>query len=156
MTRTAPANWNSIFKQALLAGTAGAIGFGLYQWVTTVLPSHESMVAMWQWVASGAIGAVALSNPAFAWLGVLVHLFVSVAWAGGYAYLASTQLFINQRWPISGVFYGLMVYVFMQLLMLGAHLLAIPTPLEALNSVIAYCVFFGLPVAFVVAKTARA
>ncbi len=156
MASTVRIHWSSILKQAFLAGIAGAIAFDLYLWLTTVLPSHGSMLVLWQWVASGAIGAVAMAVPAYAWLGLLMHLVVSIAWAGGYAYLASTQPFLNKRWPISGVFYGLMVYVFMQLFLLGAHLLAVPSPLEALNTVIAHCVFFGLPVAFVIAKTTQA
>jgi len=47
-----------------------------------------------------------------------------------------------------------MVAVFMQLLQLGAHL-GFPSDLVVIaNTLIAHCFFFGLPVGFVVAKTA--
>jgi hypothetical protein len=155
MVTTARTDWATIFKQALLAGIAGAVLFDAYLWPTNIMPSHSTIFAMWQWVASAVVGPVALTSPTYAWLGMLVHLAVSIGWAGGYAYLTRSQPFLNQRWLISGLFYGFMVYVFMQLVMLGAHVFVFPDNADVvLNSVIAHCVFFGLPVAYVVAKTA--
>jgi len=156
MASSVRTDWASIIKQALLAGIAGAVTIDVYLYLAAVLPAHASMLALWQWIASGAIGPVAFTNPAFAWLGLLVHVVVSIGWAGGYAYLASTQTYLNARWLISGVFYGFMVYIFMMLIQLGAHIFVFPANADVvLNAVIAHCVFFGLPVAFVVAKTAR-
>lgn len=152
VTRT---DWGSIFKQSFLAGIVGAIAIDVYLWLTTLLPAHASILGQWQWVASGVVGQMAYSSPAYAWLGVLVHVIVSVGWAGGYAYLTRSQAFLNQRWIVSGLFYGFMVDVFMQLLQLGAHL-GFPSDLGViLNGIVAHMVFFGLPVAFVVAKTAE-
>lgn len=156
MATIARADWGSIFKQAALAGISGAAAIDFYLWITTVLPAHGTILAVWQWVASAVVGQAAFSNPGFAWLGLLVHLVVSIGWAGGYAYLTRTQTFLNQRWIISGLFYGFMVYIFMQLLQLGAHVFVFPANADVvLNGLIAHCVFFGLPVAFVVAKTAE-
>jgi len=155
MATTVRTDWASIVKQAVLAGIVGAVTIDLYLWATTVLPAHGSILAMWQWVASSVMGATAYTNPSFAWLGLLIHLAVSIGWAGGYAYLTRSQTFLNQRWVVSGLFYGAMVYVFMQLLLIGAHLFVFPTALGIVNALVAHCVFFGLPVAFVVAKTAE-
>jgi hypothetical protein len=154
MAASARIDWTGIFKQAIVAGVVGAITIDLYLYLTTVLPAHGSMIGLWQWVASGVVGPVATSTVAYAWLGLLIHVIVSMGWAGGYAYLTRSQPFLNERWLVSGLFYGLMVYVFMQLILLGAHLFTFPDNADVVvNVVVAHTVFFGLPVAFVVAKT---
>ena len=149
-------NWIGIGKEAVVAGIAGGIFIDLYLFLTTVLPHHGSMFSVWQFIASVAIGKVAFSSASYAWLGLLFHFIVSIGWAGGYAYLASRQRFMNQRWAISGLVYGLVVYMFMQLILLGANALKPPpTPNDFINALIAHCVFFGLPVGFVVAHLNR-
>ncbi len=146
-------NWSEIVRQAVAAGIMGGILFEAYLIVTTILPAHGSVLGSWQWIASAAIGDEALKNPAYAWLGLLIHFIISITWAGGYAYLAQQQPFMNRRWPISGVAYGLIVYIFMDILLLGARkFVAPPTALALLNALIAHCVFFGLPVAYVIAR----
>ena len=106
MATTARLNWGRVVMQAFGAGIIGGIVLDLYLYLTTILPAHGSVLAMWQWVASAAIGPVALTNSSYAWLGLLVHFIVSIGWAGGYAYFAQTQNFVNTRWFISGLMYG--------------------------------------------------
>lgn len=157
MATTARLNWGRVVMQAFGAGIIGGIVLDLYLYLTTILPAHGSVLAMWQWVASAAIGPVALTNSSYAWLGLLVHFIVSIGWAGGYAYFAQTQNFVNTRWFISGLMYGLVVYVFMQALLLGARAFVFPaTPTAFLSGVIAHMLFFGVPVAFVVARMDKA
>ncbi len=149
-------NWGGIFKEAVAAGIAGGILIELYLVLTTVLPQHGTVTGALQWTASTVIGKVAFTSTAFAWIGLLIHFCVSVGWAGGYAYLASRQDFMNQRWIISGLVYGLVVYGFMQLILLGDNnLKPPPTPNDFINALVAHSVFFGLPVAFVVARLSR-
>lgn len=145
-----------MIKRAVAAGIVGAITIDLYLWLTVLLPAHGSLLGSWQWIASGAVGPVAMTNPQFAWLGLAVHVVVSIAWAGGFAYLAQTQTFITQRWLISGIFYGFMVYIFMLLIQLGAHVFVFPANADVVvNALIAHCAFFGVPVAYVVARMSR-
>ena len=151
-----PRNWGRIATQALVAGIAGGFLIELYRYLTTFLPQHTGLMAAWQWIASVAIGPVALTNPSFAWFGLLAHAVVSIGWAGGYAYFAQTQPFVNARWPLSGLVYGLVVYFFMQILLLGARAFVFPaTAVILLNALVAHAVFFGLPVALVVARMSR-
>ena len=146
-------NWNEVFRQATIAGIIAGICLEAYLVLTVVLPSHLNVLQVWQWIASAAVGDVAFTNPAYAWLGLLVHFIISIAWAGGYAYLAQAQQFMNRRWVISGLVYGLVVYIFMDILLLGARKFVPPTSaLALLNVLIAHSVFFGLPVAFVVSR----
>ncbi len=125
----------------------------VYLIATTIVPVHASILGSWQWIASAAIGDVAFTSPAYAWLGLLIHFFISISWAGGYAYLAQGQRFMNARWYISGPAYGIVVYIFMDIFLLGARKLGPPSSAPMLlNALIAHCVFFGLPVAYVVAR----
>jgi hypothetical protein len=149
-------NWALIVRQAVVAGIVGAVIFNLYLWLTTVLPAHGSLAAMLQRSASIALGPTALNDPSYAWAGALVELIAGMGWAGGYAYFAQRQPFVNARWLISGFFYGFVVYVLWLLLLIGAHAFAYPgTPTALFNDVIARTVFFGVPVAFVVAQLDR-
>ncbi len=156
MATAARINWVRVITQGVTAGIAGGLVFDLYLWLTTVLPAHGSILAMWQWMASAAIGKVAFASTSYASLGLLFHFIVSIGWAGGYAFLARTRPFMNERWAISGIVYGIIVYTFMQLLLLGTNSFTFPaTPNAFVNLVIAHAVFFGLPVAFVVARLDR-
>jgi uncharacterized membrane protein YagU involved in acid resistance len=147
-------NWRLIFKQAVVAGILAGITLEAYLLLTTVFPVHGSVVQTWQWIASAAFGEIAYSSPSYALVGLVCHFIVSIAWAGGYAYLAQQQPFMNQRWIISGLVYGLIVYLFMDILLLGVRLFVPPSPLMLINVLIAHCVFFGLPVAFVTQRLA--
>ncbi len=156
MTIAKGIEWRGVIVRAVAAGIAGGILIDMYGWLTIILPQHGSIVSLWQWIASTVIGKVAFTSTAFAWFGLLVHFIVSIAWAGGYAYLASERQFMNDRWIISGLVYGLVVYLFMQLILLGDGNLKPPaTPNDFINALVMHSVFFGLPVAGVVARMNR-
>ena len=145
-------NWKVIFRQALVAGIIAGICFETYLVLTVVVPSHGNLLQVWQWIASAAVGDIAFTSPSYAWLGLMVHFIISIAWAGGYAYLAQQQEFMNRRWVISGLVYGLVVYIFMDILLLGARKFVPPSAPALLNLLIEHSVFFGLPLAFVVSR----
>jgi predicted membrane-bound dolichyl-phosphate-mannose-protein mannosyltransferase len=143
--------WGRIAAQAVVAGVAGAILIDAFLWAMTVLPQHGSMLDVWLWIASTAFGKAALANPAFAWVGLAMHVGVSVGWAGGYAYLAATRPFLSQRWLISGFVYGLVVYLLMQIVLLVDGNFVLPAGPSAVAIVLAaHCIFFGIPVAYTV------
>lgn len=156
MTIVTPNNRGRTVREGVVAGIAGGIIFHLYIWLTVIAPQGGSMWALWQWAASVAIGKIAMTNANYAWLGLLVLAIVAVVWASGYAFFATGRAFVNARWALSGIVYGIVVYVFMQILLLGANSFSFPaTPNAFVNGVIAVSVFFGLPVAFVVARMNR-
>lgn len=156
MATTLRPNWALVIRQSILAGFVGALVFDAYVWLTTVAPVQGSLVAMLQHSGSIALGPLAYTSPSYAWAGVAVDLVSSMAWAGGYAYFAQQRPYVNARWPLSGFFYGFVVYVLMLLVLLGAHAFVNPsTPQALFNDVIARTVFFGVPVAFVVAQLDR-
>jgi hypothetical protein len=156
MTTVEPLNWGRVVRQALAAGVAAGVALEAYLYLTVMLPSHTTLFAAWQLIASAAIGKAAFDSPSYAWLGLVLHFGVSIGWAGGYAYFAQHQPFVNRRWVVSGICYGLVVYLFMQILLLGARAPVFPpTPTAWLNDLFAHAIFFGLPLAFVVARMDR-
>lgn len=138
-------------KRAVLAGLAGGIILDLYLWLTTVLPAHHSMAVAWEFIASTVFGNVAFTGASYAAAGLAIFFLISVAWAGGYAYFTNTQPGTNRRWIVAGAAYGLVVYMLMQVILLGSgHFTPPPTPTALVNAVVAHVVFFGVPVAYVV------
>ena len=51
-------------------------------------------------------------------LGVVMHFAVAIAWAFGYVYLVRTQPQLLSRPIVSGLGFGIVVYVFMQIVVL--------------------------------------
>jgi uncharacterized membrane protein YagU involved in acid resistance len=156
MESTAPTNWSRVVRNALAAGISGGIVIEVYVYLTTILPAHGSVINALLWITSAAFGKAAFSNANYAWLGLLVHFCVSIGWAGGYSYFAERQPFVNQRWLVSGLAYGFVVYIFMVLIQMGAQVFRVPDAAGLLNSVIAHMLFFGVPVAYVVSRLDRA
>lgn len=153
MAVTVRPNWGRIIVQALVAGISGLIVLDAYLYVTVIRPAHGTLIQMWLWIASVAIGPVALTNASNVPLGVVVDLVAAIGWAGGYAYFAQRQPFVNTRWLISGLMYGLIVYLFTQVLLLGVHAFVWPpTPAAFVNQIVALMLFFGVPVACAVAR----
>lgn len=148
--RARPA-WGRILSEAVIAGVAGGILLDAYLWATTLVPVHGSILMTWQWIASTVLGKVALSDPAYAVAGALIHAIVSIGWAGGYAYIAATRPAATRRWVEAGIVYGLVVYTLMQTILLADNNFTYPpTPNDFVNALFAHAVFFGLPVAYVV------
>jgi len=138
-------------KRAVTAGIAGGIILDLYLWLTTVVPAHQSAGAALQYVASTVFGNVAFTSGSYAGAGIAISLLASIGWAAGYAYFTNTQPATNRHWLAAGAAYGVIVYILMQLLLLGSGRFLPPaTPTALVNAVVAYVVFFGIPVAYVV------
>lgn len=143
--------WGRVALQGLLAGLAGAVLHDAAVWLALVLPSHGSMPALWSAVAATALGKGAAAGTDAAAVGLAIDLAVSLVWGFAYAYLAATQPALNRRWPISGLAYGLAVYIMMQIVLLVSGNFEYPhTPNDFVAALLAHVVFFGLPVAAVV------
>jgi hypothetical protein len=152
MAATAQLPWGRILRQAVLAGLAGSLVFQAFLWLTVVVPQHGSMPAYWQSTgAAPLVGKIALTSPEYAWLGFAIYLLVGIGWAGAYAYLAARRPVFNRHWAISGLVYGLVVYLCMSLMLFaGNALTGPPNPNAFIDAVIAHACFFGLPIAYVV------
>jgi len=71
------------------------------------------------------------------------------AWGIGYAYLAATQPQVNRFPVLSGLAFGVVVYVVAQLVLYGIAAEQIHTAVQVAFGLSAVCLFFGLPVALI-------
>lgn len=141
----------ALLPTALYAGAVAAVTTTLELYVTTILPAHGSLATMFASIAAIVCGPVA---PPFdpVLFGVLAHLFISIGWAYGYTDLASRTAALSRAPWISGPVFGLLVFLAMQLILLSVHQFHTFTPLAFLNNMILHTLFFGTPIALVVAR----
>ncbi len=78
-----------------------------------------------------------------------VYVAACLAWGVGYAYLAATQPQVNRFPVLSGLSFGVIVYVVTQLVLYGIAAEQIHTVQQVAFGLGATCLFFGLPVAVI-------
>lgn len=78
-----------------------------------------------------------------------VYAVACIAWGVGYAYLAATQPQVNRFPVLSGLTFGVVVYVVTQLVLYGIAAEQIHTPQQVAFGLSATCLFFALPVALI-------
>jgi hypothetical protein len=152
MSSVARTDWGAIALRGIAAGIAGGILIEAFLYVTAILPAHGTLAGQWTWIASTVLGKAAFTMPSAWAIGLLLHVLVAIGWAVGYAYLDATTPAIAARPAISGVIYGIFVYVMMQIVLLGDNAFHWPTAVEFLDAVVAHAIFYGLPVALVVSS----
>jgi hypothetical protein len=144
---------------ALVAGLAGAVLIHVCLLVVGPALSPAFALtpqALYTFIAATLVGqAAAGANPDFIWLGVALHLAVSLAWAGGYVRIARSMPQLVRLPALSGLGFGLVIYFVMLLVLLAANLYTKPTPGSVGLGLLANCVFFGLPVALIAAALTK-
>ena len=135
----------------LIAGTLDITAACVSAW----LRSQTSPIRVGQFIASGAIGASAFSGgKMMALLGFVFHFLIATT-ATAVFYLASRRLRFLVKWPIPmGLLYGVLVYLFMNFVVLPRSAITPPRVAPTLSSrgiqmlIIMFCV--GLPIALIV------
>lgn len=150
MATTAPLHVGRIALRGIAAGIVGGIAIDLFIYLTAVLPQHGSMTAVWQGIAVTALGKIALTSPAYDWAGLALHFAVSIAWAIGYAYLAEQQPGVDAHPVLSGVIFGFVVYLVMQLVLYTVQALHVTGAAQVVTTIVAHTIFYGLPVGLTV------
>jgi len=146
-------------RAGIIAGLVGGAIDSIFLVAVSMLqgqPLTAAVIGFYQAAAAGAIGkAAAYSSPAFAWLGIAVYFITSVAWALAFAYLAQQRRQLIARPLVSGIAFGFVVWTITQIVLLGAGLFQTTTPSSLASSLLAYCLFFGIPVAYTNARFSR-
>ncbi len=101
--------------RGIASGIVGGLLIDLFIYFTSLAPHHAGILGLWQFIASSAFGTVAYTSTGYAWAGLAMHALVSMAWGVGYSYLSQTQQAVNKMPIISGLVFGLIVYVVMQI-----------------------------------------
>ncbi len=140
-----------VVRTGLVAGLVGAILIDAYLLIVVVgVAPATSVSAFYQYVASAAIGPSAYARPVGVPLGVTVHLLVSLAWGVGYAYVAARTATIRRRPLLSGVVFGIVVMIAMQIVEVAANVYHAPDSFTLGNAFVAHVAFFGVPIAYLV------
>jgi len=143
---------------AILWG-GGLAGFLDLMWAFFLYGRRAGPVRVLQSIASGLLGADAYKGGAgSAALGFLLHFVIACGAAAVY-YAASRRLgFLVRRPMICGLLYGILVYLFMNFVVLP--LSAFPAKLSypprvLLVGILGHMVFVGLPIALAVRRFSR-
>jgi len=128
-------DWRRIALRGAAAGSAGGVLLGL----VLLAAGGPRYPASAQYAAFLALYAA-----------------VCIGWGIGYAYLAATRPQINRFPMLSGLTFGIVVYVVTQLALYGAAAEQTHTAQQVAFGIIATCLFFGLPVALAARMFAKA
>jgi hypothetical protein len=130
-------------RAALFAGLVGAVTVEAYLFAVGL----ASWPGTYQWIASALRGPEAFTGAGFAWLGLGMHVGVSLGWAVAWALASVTWPRLLGRPLVWGAAYGVVVFVAMQGVTALAGIWAAPAPRVLFHYVVDHAVFFGLPVA---------
>ncbi len=134
MSKARLTEWGRIAITGAAAGAAGGILFGLVYFPAAVRrPPAGPQAAEY-----AALYAAAC-----------------LAWGIGYAYLAAGQPQVNRFPVLSGLSFGVVVYVVTQLVLYGIAAEQIHTAQQVAFGLGATSLFFGLPVAFIARLSER-
>jgi hypothetical protein len=145
-TRRATSERGAILWIGAIAGT-----LDICEDLVFVAPRHITPEMVFRFIASGLIGpAAAATGSGPLVLGVVLHYCIALAWTAVF-FIASEKLLVLRRKPVtSGLAYGVLVYLFMNLIVLP--LSRVPrgvasTSLDArVNGVLAVVICIGLAV----------
>ena len=146
----------TIFWCGLIAGTLDITAACLYSGLRFgVTPTR-----IFHYIASGVLGAAAAEGGTkTAVLGLIFHYIIATTWGVVY-YLASRRLqFLIDQPIVSGVLYGIVVYLFMNFIVVPLSFVAkrtAPTPISARliqATILIFCI--GLPIAFIVRRFSK-
>jgi hypothetical protein len=135
-------------KRAVTAGLIGGVVVDLFLILIRVAP----FPGIYQFIASTVVGPVAFSSSAYIALGVVMHFVISIIFALAYAFIAQRSPVLLEhpiRW---GAIFGVAVMLVMQVVTGVAHASQPPTVQGIVIGLIAHVVFFGLPVAWYIAR----
>ena len=105
-----------------------------------------------KFIAAGLIGRQAIRGGAPAWiLGLLLHFFIAFSAAAIYC-LASRKLeFLKEHFLVCGIFYGIAIYLVMNLVVLPLCALHVTGPYQLralLQGLIVHMSIIGLPISY--------
>ncbi len=144
-------------KAGLVAGVAAGILIDVFLFSMQLVGGTppDKLAANFVFIAAVLLGPGAFASPIAVPLGVVLHFCVAIGWALGYVYLVRSQPQLLVRPWISGAAYGLVVYVFMEIILITAGLYHRVAPGLFFTQLVAHVVFYGIPVAVIASRLLR-
>jgi hypothetical protein len=145
-----PTTRNSLLRQialgGLIIGTADAI---IYHWFVSGVLGGYPLMSVYQYIASGALGASAFTGGiAATLLGVLIHFFIAFVIAGVFM-LSADRISLLRRYSIVGsLLYGFGVFIVMNMIVTplsAAPPLPAPSTLQLIMAILDHILVVGLP-----------
>jgi len=136
----------------ILAGIIAGVVVDAFLFATGVLSWPNS----YNFIASGLVGKAALGSSAYVPLGIAIHFAISAGWGALFGLTAQRYRQVLAHPFISGLTFGLVVMVVMQLLLLATGMWRAPQSAgQVMLDIVAHTVFFGVPIAWYVNRAAR-
>lgn len=147
-------NFQPIFWGGLIAGTLDICAAFLYAWLRAGVGPIRVLHA----VASGLLGAAAFQGGGkTAVLGLVLHFLIATVATAVFYFASRRLLFLIERPVMFGLLYGVVVYLFMNFVVLPlSNVAQRPSPISVrlINMlIIMFCV--GLPIALIVRRFSR-
>ena len=135
-------DWRGVVTRGIVAGLIGVVLLDAFLYAALLVPQHLPPSALW--LGSGPL-----------WLGLLMHVIVYLAWAVAFSYAAQTRPSVPAHPYISGIVYGAIVMILMQIVQMAANIPLNLTLPFVVCGFVAHAIFFGLPVSLCVARAMR-
>ena len=144
-------------KTGLVAGIAAGVLMDVFLFAMQLARGTpvDKLAENFVFIAAVLLGSGASTSPIAVPLGVALHFCVAIGWALGYVYLVRSQPQLVSRPWISGAAYGLVVYVFMEIILITAGLYHRVAPGLLFTQLAAHIVFYGIPVAVIASRMLR-
>jgi hypothetical protein len=144
-------------KAGLVAGVAAGILIDVFLFAMQLAAGTpaDKLAGNFVFIAAVLLGPAAYTSPIAVPLGIVLHFCVAIGWALGYVYLVRSQPQLLTRPWISGAVFGLMVYVFMEIILITAGLYHRVAPGLFFTQLVAHVAFYGIPVAVIVSRMLR-
>jgi hypothetical protein len=107
-------------------------------------------------IAAGLLGREVIHDGLFAWIcGVFLHFFIAFSAATVYCLAGRKLGFLSQHWLVCGMFYGIAVYLVMNLVVLPLSALHAVGPYQLrglIQGIVVHMFLIGAPIAFSLRK----
>jgi hypothetical protein len=145
-----------LFITGLIVGTID----GLAATILYVVKTGKDPLNVFRFIASGIFDRAAFSGGVLMALGgIAFHYMVSLGWTILFFWLAGRFLPLSRHWIISGILYGIFVWVIMNLVVMPLSLVPIKAGpkdwLDILKGAFILIVCVGLPVSYSARKYLR-
>jgi len=160
IANTLPSDRTSLLRLSviggLIIGTADAI---IYHWFVSSVLGGYPLIAVYQYIASGALGESAFAGGiATALLGVLFHFLISIVIAGVFILSADRIPLLRRHAIVGSLLYGFGVFIVMTMIVIplsAAPPLPAPTTPQLIVNILDHILVVGLPLGILVRRNAN-
>jgi type IV secretory pathway TrbD component len=148
-----------VLRDWLVAGLGAGLVSGILVAVFAAFAAKRAglpFTTPYRFIASAVLGTGGGEGHAAPAYGLIFLLIAAILWAFGYIYGSQKQSQLLTRPILSGVGFGVIVWLFSQAILVGAGKFSAPTIYTFDRDMVAFIIFFGVPLAFTASRLLRA